>query len=70
VLKSLESKGYVTRKRSVVDERSVSVYITDSGELLKEKAVEVPVKIARCIRLDEDEAMQLYEILYKILKTE
>ena len=70
VLKSLESKGYVTRKRSSTDERSVSVYLTDSGEALKERAVEVPAKVARCIKLDADEVIKLYEILYKILKAE
>lgn len=70
VLKSLEAKGYVTRKRSVADERSVSVFITDSGEKLKERAVDVPAKVSGCIKLDANEAMKLYEILYKILKTE
>ena len=70
VLKSLEAKGYVTRKRSVADERSVSVFITDSGEKLKEKAVDIPAKVSGCIKLDANEAMNLYEILYKILKTE
>ena len=68
VLKSLEAKGYVTRKRSTVDERSVSVYITDSGESLKERAVEIPTKVAGCVGLDGDEALQLYSLLYKILK--
>ena len=70
VLKSLEAKGYVVRKRSTTDERSVSVLLTESGEALKERAVEVPAKVAGCVGLDADEAMKLYEILYKILKTE
>lgn len=67
VLKSLEAKGYVTRKRSTVDERSVSVFLTDSGEALKEKAVDIPAKVSGCIKLDADEAVQLYNTLYKIL---
>ena len=70
VLKSLEAKGYVVRQRSATDERSVCVFLTDSGEELKERAVDVPAKVAGCMRLDADEAMKLYEILYKILKTE
>ena len=69
VLKSLEAKGFVTRKRSLTDERSVNVCLTNNGEALKEKAVEVPAKVAGCIKLDADEAMKLYEILYKILTT-
>ena len=70
VLKSLEAKGYVTRKRSKIDERSVSVLLTDSGEALKERAAPVPAKVAGCIKIDANEAMQLYGLLYKILNSE
>ena len=67
VLKSLESKGYVSRYRSSEDERVLFAEITDKGEALKEQAVEVPSKLASCIRLDSDDAIQLYDLLYKIL---
>lgn len=70
VLKSLEAKGYVTRKRSTIDERSVSVFLTDSGEALKEKAVDIPAKVAGCTNLTAEEGLQLYRILYKILSKE
>lgn len=67
VLKSLEEKGYVKRCRSSEDERVLIVEITEAGEKLKERAVSVPEKIAGCVRLDTEEAMQLYRLLYKIL---
>ncbi len=67
VLKSLESKGYVSRKRSTTDERSVSVFLTDSGEKLKERAVEIPAKVAGCGGLNREEMLQLYGLLYKVL---
>lgn len=67
VLKSLEEKGYVKRCRSSEDERVLIVEITEAGEKLKERAVSVPEKIAGCVRLDSEEAMQLYRLLYKIL---
>ncbi|MCH5260013.1 MAG: MarR family transcriptional regulator [Lachnospiraceae bacterium] len=67
VLKSLEEKGYVKRRRSSEDERVLIVEITEAGEKLKERAVSVPEKIAGCIRLDTEEAMQLYRLLYKVL---
>lgn len=70
VLKSLESKGYVVRKRSTTDERSVSVILTESGEKLKETAVEIPAKVAGCVGLNAEEGLQLYKILYKILGSE
>ena len=70
VLKSLEAKGYVIRKRSTTDERSVSVFLTDNGEALKEKAVDIPAKVAGCVGLSGEEALQLYGLLYKVLGVE
>lgn len=69
VLKSLEEKGYVKRRRSSEDERVLIVEITEAGERLKERAVSVPEKIAGCVRLDTKEAMQLYKLLYKVLES-
>lgn len=67
VLKSLEEKGYVNRRRSSEDERVLIVEITESGEALKERAVSIPEKIAGCVKLDTEEAIQLYQLLYKVL---
>lgn len=67
VLKSLEEKGYVNRHRSSEDERVLIVEITGEGENLKERAVAIPEKIAGCVRLDSEDAMQLYKLLYKVL---
>ena len=67
VLKSLEAKGYVRRSRSAEDERVLMVEITEEGEKLKEEAKSVPEKVAGCVRLEPDEAMKLYELLYKVL---
>ncbi len=67
VLKSLESKGFVTRTRSSEDERVLIVEITDDGETLKERAIEIPPKIACCVTLTPEEAMELHRMLYKIL---
>lgn len=67
VLKSLEEKGYVKRQRSPEDERVLIVEITESGETLKERAISIPEQIAGCVKLDTEEAMQLYKLLYKVL---
>ena len=67
VLKSLEKKGFITRVRSTNDERVLIVQITDEGERLKEKAVDIPSKVATCVKLEGDEALFLHKILYKIL---
>lgn len=67
VLKKLEQKAYITRKRSDLDERVLNVTITEEGEMLKEKALEIPSKIGQCTCLEPEEAMQLYTILNKLL---
>ncbi len=68
VLKSLESKGYVVRSRSKADERIVQVEITDKGEQLKEQAVSIPKTVAGCVKLDTNDAIHLYRLLYKVLE--
>lgn len=69
VLKSLESKGYITRRRSEKDERHLIVELTDSGLTLREQAKEIPLKIASCVNLEPAEAAELYRLLYKIMNT-
>ena len=68
VLKKLEQKGYVARARDVQDERVLKVTITEAGEQLKEKALEIPAKIGSCVSMEPEEARKLYDILQKILK--
>ena len=68
LLKKLENKGLVSRKRSETDERNLIVTITETGEALKEKAIAVPGEIAKCLRLEPEEAVMLYRILYKMLE--
>lgn len=69
LLKKLESKGFVSRKRSKKDERNLVVKITSSGEELKEKAQEVPAKIGACVNISPQKAQALYETLYEILNS-
>ena len=67
LLKKLENKGYITRKRSKTDERNLIVTITEKGEALREDAVDVPAKMGQCVNLTKDEAKTLYSLLYKLL---
>ena len=63
----LEAKGYITRQRGSDDERQLIVAITAAGDALRERAVEVPVKMAGCVCLSADESRQLYTLLNKVL---
>ena len=67
LLKKLESKGLLNRKRSEEDERNLIVTLTEKGMKLREEAVSIPEKMAHCITLDQKEAQELYRLLYKVL---
>lgn len=68
VLKSLEAKGYVRRGRSPEDNRVLTVTLTEEGAELKEACREIPSCIAsKCSALSQEEALQLYGLLYKLL---
>lgn len=67
LLKKLEQKGLVSRKRMEKDERSVCVTITDKGEALKDRAVEIPEKMQGCMSLTPEDAAELYQILHRIM---
>ncbi len=70
LLKKMEAKGFLKRKRSEEDERNLVVSITEEGEQLKEKALGVPEKVAQCSSLSQEDAETLYHILYKVLRSE
>lgn len=67
LLKKLEDKGYIERKRNNNDERNLVVSITEKGLDLREKALSVPPAIGGCIALKPEEAKVLYDALNKIL---
>lgn len=67
VLKSLEKKGFVRRYRSLEDERVLMVELTQEGLALREKASSVPAALTSCIQLEPQDAVKLYELLYKVL---
>lgn len=67
VLKRLEQQGLLVRKRATRDERNLEVTLTQAGLVLRERALEVPSKIAKCVNLTPEEGTILYQLLYKIL---
>ncbi|MEU6814751.1 MarR family transcriptional regulator [Streptomyces sp. NPDC046860] len=59
LLKRLEAAGLVRRERSASDERSVRVTLTGEGAALRERALEVPRRIAAATGADPAEIEQL-----------
>lgn len=67
LLKKLEAKGLVSRKRSSEDERNLIVSITPAGEALKDRAVTIPEQVVQCSNLTREEHLVMYQLLYKFL---
>ncbi|MEU3447951.1 MarR family transcriptional regulator [Streptomyces thermolilacinus] len=59
LLKRLEGAGYVERRRSAEDERSVTVRPTESGAALRERALGVPRRMAEVTGMSLDEIRDL-----------
>ncbi|MFE2537321.1 MarR family winged helix-turn-helix transcriptional regulator [Streptomyces sp. NPDC059371] len=59
LLKRLEAAGLVRRERSARDERSVRVALTEEGSALRERALDVPRRIAAATGADLEEIREL-----------
>ena len=67
LLKKLEARRLITRTRAAEDERRLIVALTPAGEALRERALDIPAKMARCSKLDPADAAELHRILHKML---
>ena len=68
LLKKLEEKGLVTRRRSELDERNLIVTITELGESMKDDALQIPVEMTKCINLPKEDIRDLYRMLHQLLE--
>ena len=57
----------VERRRGERDDRVVVISLTDAGRALQERAKDVPLNVAGCIKLPQEKAQMLYELLYELL---
>ena len=67
LLKRLEEKGYVARRRSATDERDLIVSITETGMALRERALAMPGRLAACVEMTPEKVRLLHGLLYEIL---
>ena len=68
LLKKLEEKGLVTRRRSGLDERNLIVTITELGEEMKDRALHIPGEMTKCINLPKEDIRDLYRMLHQLLE--
>ncbi|MGW0763899.1 MarR family winged helix-turn-helix transcriptional regulator [Streptomyces sp. NPDC002676] len=66
LVKRLEGAGLVRRERSAQDERSVRVLLTEEGAALRERALQVPRRIAGATGFDLAEIAELRERLDRL----
>jgi len=67
LLKKLEEKGFVTRRRSLEDERNLIVTITEQGEALKQRAIHIPRTVKERIRISPEDAEIIRGVLNRAL---
>lgn len=67
LLKKLEEKGLINRKRSAMDERNLIVTLTPAGIAMKDAALNVHDDMAKLVNLSPEESLTLYQLLYKLL---
>jgi MarR family transcriptional regulator, organic hydroperoxide resistance regulator len=69
LLKRLESVGYVTRERSVDDERRVEVVLTPAGKRLRTKASCIPERLMALSQMSPDEVGSLRDAVMRLTDT-
>ncbi len=67
VLKALEAKGFLTRRRSAEDERVLIAAVTEAGMALADSAAGIPEKVGCQVCLSPEEAVMLRQLLCKLL---
>ena len=55
LLKKLEERGLVNRRRSEADERNLIVTVTEKGMALRDPALPIPEEMTKCINLEKEE---------------
>ena len=69
VLKKLEDKKLITRKKKNGNEKNIVISITKKGIELKEKAKTVPIQLGKCLGIKEDDGKTLKGILHRLMQT-
>lgn len=68
LLKRMEQRGWLSRRRATHDERSVIVTLQASGLALKQQAQEIPTKLGACFNMTPEEISALRQQLQPLIK--
>ena len=67
LLKRLEKQGYINRTRPENNENRLLLSLTEQGDALRNKAIDVPREMDGCIPLSDEELTELKYLLDKVL---
>lgn len=67
LLKRMEQKGLISRRRNPADERQVTILLTDAGRALEKQAMTVPVDLQTSLQLTDDQLVTLRDELKTLL---
>ncbi|MCO4744197.1 MAG: winged helix-turn-helix transcriptional regulator [Proteobacteria bacterium] len=67
LLKRLERRGVIERRRRAEDERVVEVYLTEEGHQLREQAEQVPLQLLCKVDLPREDVAELRTTLTELL---
>ena len=66
MLKRLDALGFITRTRSVADERSTHIELTEAGTALRRRALEIPPAVVARLGVELTELEELRRVLTRI----
>jgi DNA-binding MarR family transcriptional regulator len=67
LLKRLEAAGYISRQRSLTDERKLVVELTDAGRALRAPAEKIPPAIIDRLGMDVSHLLELHRALTEVI---
>lgn len=67
LLKRLESKGFVSRKRSELDERARIIAITKEGKSIQKQAETIPKELVCKVGLSQEQQQQMKALCLQVL---
>ena len=67
LLKRMERKGIISRRRCSEDERVVRLSVTQAGDDLKKKAEAIPTQLLQSMDVSDHELLELKNLITRIL---
>lgn len=68
LLNKLKKKGLIEKNKHEKDGRELIISLTEKGINLKEKALDIPESVSKCVKLKNDEALAFFKLLNKVLQ--